>query len=378
MAAIGVLALCGGILGINVRMPARGSSAGAAQSRACTTATALSSWKTVRLAAQTLVPGGPESDVASLDHEVEVGTGGIVLFGGAAPPSLGSDLAVLDRLARGGIAPLVMTDEEGGLVQRMANLVGSVPSPRQMGATMTPAAIESVGLALGRRMHAAGVTMDLAPVLDVDGGVGPNARDPDGTRSFSSNPTIATRDGLAFAQGLQRAGVAAVGKHFPGLGGATGNTDYGPAATLPLSVLEGAGLKPFVAAIGGGIDAIMVSNASVPGLTTRPASLSKSVVTGLLRERLGFHGLVLTDALSALSIRDAGFTVPAAAVVALEAGEDLLLYQAPGPSPDALTNEIIAAIVAAVNDGALARQQLVDEVAAVLAAKRVSLCQTTR
>ena len=93
----------------------------------------------------------------------------------------------------GGVKPLVMTDEEGGLVQRMANLVGSIPAPRTMGATMTPAQIEALAMLAGRRMLAAGVTMDLAPVLDVDGGVGPTARDPDGrvrsARRSVSRPT---------------------------------------------------------------------------------------------------------------------------------------------------------------------------------------------
>lgn len=110
-----------------------------------------------------------------------------------------------------------MTDEEGGGVQRMANLVGSMPWARQMG-TMSPAAIQSLAKAVGQRMRALGVTMDLAPVLDVDGGPGPNASNPDGDRSFSASPSQAARDGLAFAAGLLAAGVIPVVKHFPGLG----------------------------------------------------------------------------------------------------------------------------------------------------------------
>jgi beta-N-acetylhexosaminidase len=300
--------------------------------------------------------------------------GGLVLFGNEAPLDLGSQLKDLEGHALRAIAPFVMTDEEGGLVQRMANLVGDVPAPRLMGETMTAAGIDSLAFGLGRRLRAAGVTMDLAPVLDVDGGVGPNARDPDGTRSFSPIESVAARDGVAFARGLQRGGVVAVAKHFPGLGGASGNTDDGPAATVPWPNLERSGLKPFEAAISSGIDAVMVSNASVPGLVSIPASLSSQVVTTVLRGELGFKGLVMTDSLSALAIRDIGLSVPQATLEALEAGEDLVLYQAPGPSPDALTNQIIATVVQAVRSGVFLRSQLQSEVGYVLAAKHENLC----
>ena len=124
---------------------------------------------------------------------------------------------------------------------------------------------DRLALRVGRRMRAAGVTMDLAPVLDLDGGPGPNARDPDGTRSFSPIEKTASAAGLAFAAGLQAAGVVPVVKHFPGLGGATGNTDLMAAAMLPWSSLQRNGLLPFAAAVRAGVPAVMVANASVPG-----------------------------------------------------------------------------------------------------------------
>ena len=119
--------------------------------------------------------------------------------------------------------------------------------------------------------------MDLAPVLDVDGGQGPDNQDPDGTRSFSDREAIASADGLAFAAGLEAGGVVPVVKHFPGLGGSTGNTDVMSAATPPWSTLKRVGLVPFENAVDAKIPAVMISNATIPGLTALPASVSPSV-----------------------------------------------------------------------------------------------------
>ena len=357
--------------------PAQGAApagSGPPYSRSCTNASKLATWSTSRLAAQTLAVATEEDDVSSATHEVSIGIGGVILFGSVAPFDLGSQLAALELHAPGGVKPLVMADEEGGLVQRMANLVGSIPAPRTMGATMTAAQIEALATQVGRRMLAAGVTMDLAPVLDVDGGVGPNDRDPDGTRSFSANVAVAARDGLAFAAGLERAGVIAVVKHFPGLGGVSQNTDVGPATTIAWGRLERTGLIPFVDAINSGFGAVMVANASIPGLTAQPASLSSAVETSLLRGRLHFKGLIVTDSLTAGAITATGLTLPQAAVAALRAGADLLLYQASTGDVDATTNGVVHGIVAAVAGGELSRSQLVAAVTYVLAAKKVGLC----
>jgi beta-N-acetylhexosaminidase len=288
----------------------------------------LATWSVQRLAEQTVVIPVDAGNVGAVAGEVAAGAGGVILFGAQAPADLASSLARLVRNAPSGIAPLIMTDEEGGAVQRMANLVGWIPSARQMAATMTPAEIQRLALGIGRRMQAAGVTMDLAPVLDLDGGQGPNARDPVGTRSFSPVAKTASADGLAFAAGLRAAGVVSVAKHFPGLGGATGNTDFTAAATLPWSSLQTGGLLPFQAAIRARIPAVMVANASVPGLTNLPASISPAVITTVLCKRLGFSGLVVTDSLSAGALRAAGYSVPRASVHALAAGADMVLYTA--------------------------------------------------
>ena len=301
-----------------------------------------------------------------------MGVGGIILYGSSGPENLAQQLASLEALAPSGEPPSVMTDEEGGAVQRLSNLVGPLPSARQMAATMSPQQIQQLGLSVGGRLRAVGVTVDLAPVLDLDGGPGPSATDPDGTRSFSTSWATAAADGIAFARGLIAAGVTPVVKHFPGLGSSTGNTDDGPATTLPYSQLQTGGLLPFASAVSQGLPAVMVSDASVPGLTDLPASISSAVIQGVLRQQLHFQGLVMTDSLSAGALSAAGYSVAQAAVAALQAGADLLLFNATSAQLGAVTSATIAAIVAAVQSGSLPRTELVAAVSQVLAFKGLS------
>ncbi len=315
-----------------------------------------------------------ENDVQAIGPEVAAGAGGVILFGSSAPENLRAQLDALAARAPSRLAPMIMTDEEGGVVQRMANLVGSLPSARTMAATMSSSAIEALAETVARRMRDAGVTVDLAPVLDVNSGAGPNNRDADGTRSFSPDPAVASTDGRAFAAGLEAGGLMPVIKHFPGLGGATGNTDVTAASTPPWSTLLERGLVPFEAGISAGIPAVMVANASVPGLSALPASVSPAVITGVLRGRLGFRGLILTNSLSATALHAAGYSVPRATVAALAAGADMVLFNADKAQTATLTAQIVQAITGAVAGHTLSRDRLVAATADVLAAKRVDLC----
>jgi beta-N-acetylhexosaminidase len=310
--------------------------------------------------------------------------GGVLLLGSKTPPDLAAQITTADGVAA---TPLfVMADQEGGGVQRLAGLVVNLPWARQTAASMAADAVEAAAARLARQMRTLGVNVDLAPVLDVDGGTGPNARDPDGLRSFSSDPAVVARYGTAFMQGLIRGGVMPVVKHFPGLGGATGNTDYGPAETQPLSTLRSTGLPPFEAAIHQGAPAVMVSNATVPELAEEPASVSSAVVQTLLRGELGFHRLVLTDSLSAGAVTAAGYTTSRAALAAVEAGADMTLFgstltraemQLLSPANVATsTAQIVAALVTAVESRALPTERLNQAVLRVLAAKGISLCRS--
>jgi len=321
------------------------------------------------------VPVSESAPSAAL-QEVTAGAGGLLLFGASAPSNLGSQLASLETHVPGHLGLLVMTDEEGGGVQRMANLVGSLPWPAWMGANWSTAQIQAAVTRVARNMYANGVNMDLAPVVDVDGSnVAPSATNPDGWRSFGGNTAVVTRDGIAFMTGLRSGTVIAVLKHFPGLGGSSGNTDNGSAQTLPWSTLQQVAIPPFATAIRAGAPAIMVSNAKVPGLTTMPASLSPAVMAEL-RTTLQFHGLVMTDSLSAGAISAAGFTVPVAAVQALRAGADMVMFGLPATTSATVsqTFAIRSAMVSAVANGTLARSRLIAAAGAVLAARHVNLC----
>lgn len=352
----------------------------------CSNAGVIANWPVARRAAMVVVAPVLDFDMGTVEVAANAGVGGILFLGGAGVPSdLAGQLDTAWRAAAPGVRPLVMADEEGGGVQRLLGGVSYFPWAREMAQTMSAQQVERLGARVGAQMLRLGVDVDLAPVLDLDGGNGPSAIDPDGLRSFSSEAGVAARYGTAFSDGLASAGILAVVKHFPGLGGSTANTDYGAAATPPLSTLEVDGLAPFRAALAAGVRAVMVANASVPGLTALPASLSKAAVDGLLRDTLGFQGLVLTDSLSAGAISQAGYDLPRAAVAAISAGDDMVLFgstltaaQRTLLSPGKVANtvhQITAAMITAINGGSLPTSRLDDAVEHIVTAAHVDLCQ---
>jgi beta-N-acetylhexosaminidase len=167
-------------------------------------------------------------DPGALQVAGAAGVGGTLILGSAAPPA---NLSAELEATAGGVALLAMADQEGGGVQRLGPPVPTMPWPRAMAATMTPDQVQALATSVGTSMRRLGVDVNLAPVLDLDAGPGPSATNPDGLRSFSVVPATAATYGVAFVHGMQSAGVVPVVKHFPGLGGASGNTDYGPATT---------------------------------------------------------------------------------------------------------------------------------------------------
>ena len=340
----------------------------------CSNGSRLAAWSNRRLAMLTIAVPAAESASTDVSEEVAAGAGGVLLFGTAAPKSLGSDLSVLRAHVPGRLGLLVMTDEEGGGIQRMANLVGSLPWPSWMGAHWSAAQIRTAVGQVGARMAAAGVNMDLAPVADVDGRDVAPGTDPDGWRSFSGDSAVAAQDTVAFMDGLRTAGVIPVLKHFPGLGGSSGNSDLGPARSLPWSVESGVGLPPFTAAIAAGAPAVMVSNDTVPGLATNPGGLSPTTISQELEGGLRFHGLVVTDSLTAGAVSGAGFTVPQAAVQALRSGADMVMFGLVR-NVAGETSAIADAVVEAVAEHHLDRARLIAAAGAVLAVRHVDLCR---
>ena len=337
----------------------------------------VSTWSTPRLAREVVVVSAQSTSTAIMTAAAADGFGGIILFGTTVPATLVSTLRALPSLSPSHLNLAVMADDEGGGIIRTPSLTGTWPWAQVMGATMSPAQIQATGRRVGLALAKAGVTMDLAPVADVDGrAVWPSATNPDGLRSFGASPTRDGIDAGAFALGLQSAGVVATIKHFPGLGGSSANTDFGPATTKSWAQLRTGGLVPFRTAIAEGARAVMMSNATVPGLTTGPASLSSTAVTAL--RSMGFRGLVVTDALGAGAIDAVGLSEPAAGVAAIAAGNDEVLGGSPTTQQSGLTTatQMAAAINAAVVTGKISRGQLVTAAAQVVAAVNPQICRT--
>jgi beta-N-acetylhexosaminidase len=223
---------------------------------------------------------------------------------------------------------LLMTDQEGGVVRRLPG--APVLSEKQVGSSAHPAnAARNAGTGAGKNLAGAGLDVNLAPVLDVYRT--PGDFDDQFGRSYSTNPQTVSQLGADFIKAQQATGVAATGKHFPGLGAATRsqNTDERP-VTLNVSKqhLRDIDEFPYQAAISAGLKLVMVSWALYPSLDPKmPAGLSHTIVRDELRQRLGFTGVTITDALEAGALARFG-TMPQRATLAARAGMDLILCSA--------------------------------------------------
>ena len=292
------------------------------------------------------------------------GLGGICLFGPnteAGEDSVRSLAAEIRAAsAEGGWAPVITIDEEGGDVTRLEALTGSsVLGAAALGAADDLALTEETGRAVGLRLARAGINLNLAPVADVNS-------NPDNpviaTRSFSHDAGVAAKHVAAWVKGLESTGVAACVKHFPGHGD-TGQDSHValPVLDADLATLRDRELVPFLAAAEAGAASVMTSHIVVPALDPElPGTLSAPVL-GLLRE-LGYEGPIVSDALD-MAGASASRGIPAAAVLSLRAGADLLLL---GPDkPTSLVHETTAAIVAAVESGELPLERLQDAVARI-------------
>ncbi len=221
--------------------------------------------------AQLVMAGLDPADEVAATHVVTVDHVGAVFIGGTATRLLtGGRLAALRAKAE--VPLLTAVDEEGGRVQRIDLLDGPTPSARQLAATMSPGQVSAVAQRRGEQLRARGVVMDLAPVVDVTGAA---ANTVIGDRSFSADPaTVGTYAG-AYADGLRRAGVIPVLKHFPGHGSGSGDSHLGLVRTPPLAALESGDLLPYATLIPRGQPVVMLGHLDVPGLTDGvPASLS--------------------------------------------------------------------------------------------------------
>jgi len=275
---------------------------------------------------------------------------------------LTSDLQALGREA-GLPAPLLVTvDEEGGRVMRITDGVAPLPAAAELGA-QGPAAVRTATAATATGLHGLGIQLDLAPVADLR----TNPADAViGDRSFGSDPARVGPLVAAAVGGMHDAGIAATLKHFPGLGGAAGD----PHSAIPtdpesLAQWQATQALSFKAGIDAGADAVMTTAVYVPGLDPSrvPALFSRPVVTGLLRERLGFQGVIVSDGLGMGGIT-ARYSLPQATVAALQAGNDLVLLNSGDPG---YQEQAILAVKRAVAGGVIPMSQLQDSAQRVIA-----------
>ncbi len=237
---------------------------------------------------------------------------------------LAGDLQEL-ALGAGREAPLLLAaDQENGTVRRLPGDFVRFPGHMALAAANDPAFTGAIGRATGQQLRAVGINMDLAPVLDVN-------IDPDnpviGVRSFGEEPQRVAAQGTAFIRGLQEAGVFACAKHFPGHGDTKVDSHLGlPRVASGRARLEAVELAPFRAAIAAGVDALMTAHVAYGALDDSglPATLSRRIITGLLRTEMGFSGVVVTDSMGMKAIAD-GVGPARGAVMALAAGCDLIL-----------------------------------------------------
>jgi beta-N-acetylhexosaminidase len=293
--------------------------------------------------------------------------GGVILYGRncSSPDQIKSLLRELQGASA--FPLLVCTDQEGGSVVRIRTGVDVFPSEQTYGGAGSSARVSADAATTARELRALGLTMNLAPVVDVLS----NPRSPIGSRSYGSNPALVARLSAAAVRGYQQHGLAAVAKHFIGLGHASIDSHQAlPTVTQTLSQLERVDLVPFRAAITAGVSTILVAHVALPVIdpVRRPASLSPVIIQGLLRRQLQFQGVVMTDSL-AMGALPQGSTAEAAEL-ALAAGADMLLISASHDIPDSVFQHAVERVVAAVRSGRVPQSRLDSAVARILALKR--------
>jgi beta-N-acetylhexosaminidase len=275
---------------------------------------------------------------ASLLSAIRAGEAGGVIFFSNNISSPSQLRQVINQLQAASLASpvhralLTLTDQEGGEVRRLPG--APTLSQKQIGESANSVgAASAAGSSAGQNLRAAGIDVNLAPVLDVYRQSG-NFMD-QFQRSYSNNPTRVAQLGAAFIAAQQRLGVAATAKHFPGLGPATQsqNTDLQPVTlTNSLATLRSVDEAPYRSAIPAGVKLVMTSWAIYPALDSRwPAGLSSTVIQGELRARLGFRGVTITDGIDAGAVTPFG-SLSRRSVLAASAGADLIVCAATNPS----------------------------------------------
>jgi beta-N-acetylhexosaminidase len=292
--------------------------------------------------------------------------GGVIYFTWSNNLANPAQIAMLSNglqqsaMANVGIPLQISTDQEGGVVNRIGAPLAVSPGNMAVGATFNPISAFQVARVSGTELRSLGVNVVDAPVVDVNTNPLNSA---DGPRAFGDRTAGVSVLGAAAVAGYAAAGIGAQAKHFPGLGDITVNTDNGVAVTDETRAeIMATHVLPFRAVIAAGVPSIMAAHIVAPALdpSGRPASLSRPIVTGLLRGTLHYDGVVITDALDAAALAD----IPADQIVldAINAGIDQLLMPKNVPAA-------IQAVVDAVTSGAIPEARIDQSVRRILRMK---------
>lgn len=263
----------------------------------------------------------------------------------------------------------IAIDQEGGMVARIDHKrVSRIPGNMALGATGNPDYSYGVSRVSAEELLQLGINMNFAPCLDVNN----NARNPViGVRSFGEDPERVAEHGVAVIKAFQEKGLSAAAKHFPGHGDTNVDSHMGLATVEhDLDRLQQVELKPFIEAIRAGVDVIMTAHVIFPAIEPEriPATLSRSVLTGLLREDLAYDGIIVTDCLEMHAIAKF-FGIGEGAVNAIEAGADVVLVS------HTLNDQIeaIEAVKHAVRTGRISEKTIDAAVTRILALKNKRL-----
>lgn len=273
--------------------------------------------------------------------------------------------SLIQQMQRNSAIPLaVAIDQEGGTVDRLVHLDGPRPSESEIGATNDPNKARVQGIQDANDLASYGINLNLAPVVDVNNVYNPQLY----LRTYGNNAALVTKMAEAYLQGLQQSGkVMGTLKHFPGLGDVAADPHNSvPYLNRSESNLEAIDWAPYRTLIAqGNVDAVMVTHEIVSAIdNSKPSSLSDKIVTGILRNKLGFHGVIMTDSLTMEGIL-AYYTEAQAAVLAVKAGCDLLM----GASTARDVATMINGLKQALSSGELTQQRIDDSVRRILMLK---------
>jgi beta-N-acetylhexosaminidase len=303
--------------------------------------------------------------------------GGVILFAENFKSKAQSTHLISTMQDQAEIPLMISVDQEGGLVTRIP-FMPSMPGNMALGATNNPTLAKEVGIGIGSELRSLGIHVNFGPVLDVNN----NPNNPViGVRSFGDDPNRIIELGHAYMEGLNEAGVLAVGKHFPGHGDVSLDSHFVlPTSNKTINDLQNLELKPFKSLIESGIQGIMTAHIAFQNIESEtvkskkdglpielPATLSPKIITNILRNDLSFQGLIFTDAMDMKAVAN-HFGTAEASIRAIEAGVDIVLM------PDNLQHAFDG-ILEAVKEGRIQEARIDESVKRILEVKSSNLFQ---